>query len=214
MQEVDLSVTEFFEQIQRIIGRMIISEPVQINDVENLCGLDVSYGGEEAVAAAALWSISHRRVIEKAEYRGKPSFPYVPGLLFIREAPLMLAALRGLQRKPNLILVDGHGIAHPRGAGVAVFIGLLSNTPTIGVAKSILVGVLGESVGPFKPILIGDLKVGYAYSTETGRIFYMSPGHRVRVEDIIEIVQRIGFTYPQPLKEAHRISKDRIKNDK
>jgi deoxyribonuclease V len=211
MMDIDPPMKCFLEGLQRVIAQLVKLHPVETSDIETLCGLDVSYKGRNAVTSAVLWSIRHKEYVEKTEYRGEPTFPYIPGLLFMREGHLMLAALGRLHTRPSLILVDGHGIAHPRRAGIAVFVGLLSDIPTVGVAKSILAGELGEAMGPFSPIYISGSKVGYAVSPISGQRYYMSPGHKIGVEDILKIIQLIGIDYPQPLKEAHLISKQMVK---
>lgn len=210
MAKVDESLTWFLKGIQEQLCERIVFQPFSVEKLNTICGVDVSYGRKEGVAVSVAWSVKDRSIVETVEYRAEPAFPYIPGYLFMREGPLMLASLRRLQNSPDLILVDGHGIAHPRRAGIAVFIGLLTNIPTLGVAKSILAGELGERKDAFIPIYLQGSLVGYMVVPNKGKRYYVSPGHLVRVEDIIDIVSSMGLDYPPPLQEAHRLSKERV----
>ncbi len=179
---------------------------LDVGSVEMLCGLDVSYRGEEGVAAAVLWSKTGRKVVETVTFRGDVFFPYIPGLLYAREAPLMLAAIKRLSTRPHLLLVDGHGLAHPRKAGLASIVGLLADTPSVGVAKSLLYGETRVEDG-VEYLEAGGERVGVILRGKGGRRYYVSVGHMVDVESVLRLVNSVGCDLIAPLKEAHRISK-------
>jgi deoxyribonuclease V len=136
--------------------------------------------------------------------------PYIPGLLGFREVPALLRAWAGLATKPDLVLVDGHGIAHPQGLGIASLLGLVLDVPTIGVAKSILVGRvegdLPDTPGAQAPLVWKDRRIGIALRTRRGaNPLYVSPGHRVSPETALRWVLATGTgrRLPVPTQAAH-----------
>ena len=176
--------------------------------ISKLCGLDAAYFNNTASAAAVIWEIG-RGVVEKSVVSSATSFPYIPTLLYAREAPLLLAAYRKLRSVPDLILVDGHGIAHPRRAGLATVIGVLLDLPTVGVAKRLLVGDVEESGKVISRIVYKGRCVGYRVKPEGCRAFYVSPGHKVGLSGVRRIIQLLGLRYPDVLKEADRLARNR-----
>ncbi len=178
-------------------------------------GADASYdrAARRVYGAIAVFSYPELLPVEEAAAAGACPFPYIPGLLSFREAPIILEVWAKLQRLPDLLLVDGQGVAHPRGLGLASHLGLLLDVPTIGVAKSRLVGE-GEMPGPeagAAALLWWDGRpVGWILRTRKGvRPLYVSPGHRVSLEDSREIVLKCAPRYrvPEPLRRADRLSR-------
>lgn len=203
-------MVDFFKGIQLLLASQIRVTRLEVERVETLCGLDVSYSDEEGVATAVLWSRTGRRVIETATFRGGIPFSYIPGLLYAREAPLMLAAIKRLSARPHLLLVDGHGLAHPRKAGLASIVGLLADTPSIGVAKSLLYGETRVEDG-VEYLEAGGERVGVVLRGRGGKRYYISVGHMVDVESIVKLVESLGGDLLQPLREAHLLSKSSLK---
>ena len=191
--------------------------------VRTVAALDASIRrGEELVAAAVLWDVAENKVIEVVAARVPPDevFPYVPGFLSFREAPVYLAALEQLGNAPDALLVDGQGIAHPRGLGVAAHLGVHTGLPSIGVAKSRLygkaTGELGEAAGSAVPLcaseaVIGEpcdrgLQIGWVFrSRDRVKPIFVSPGHRVSVEGSLAFVAGLPrrTKLPEPLRQAH-----------
>ncbi|MFQ6135274.1 MAG: endonuclease V [Nitrososphaerales archaeon] len=207
MPRADPDLKEFITLLQTRIPEIPPRRYVKIEDIKTVCGVDVSYRGGRAAAAAVLWSVPKQETVEVSVHTGQPPFPYIPGLLFMREAPLMTAAIKDLSGKPDIILVDGHGIAHPRRAGLAVFVGLILDTPSLGVAKSRLVGEVGEVEDRFAPLILDGSTVGFMVES-AGRRFFISPGYGVQVGSIRGILRHIGEEYPKVLLEADRISRE------
>ncbi|MEM0444630.1 MAG: endonuclease V [Nitrososphaerota archaeon] len=199
-------LVEFFTEVQKRLSWLIRVSPLDPREVELLCGLDISYRGCEGAAAAVTWSTRTRSITETATYRGSVILPYIPGLLYSREAPLMLAALKILETKPSLLLIDGHGLAHPRRAGLASIMGLLAETPSIGVAKSLLYGTVRAEDGVEYLEADGEV-VGIVLKSARGRKLYVSVGYRVDVQSILGLVSLLGEDLAQPVREAHRLSK-------
>jgi deoxyribonuclease V len=119
----------------------------------------------------------------------------------------LLAAYRKLRSVPDLILVDGHGLAHPRGAGLATVIGVLLDLPTVGVAKRLLVGEVEDSSKVISRIVYEGRCVGYRVKPEGCRAFYVSPGHRIGLRGVRRIIQLLGLRYPDALREADRLAR-------
>jgi deoxyribonuclease V len=148
-------------------------------------------------------------VVESVVIEGRPGFPYVPGLLTFREAPLVLDAFDRIATTPDLILVDGQGIAHPRRFGIASHLGLLFDIPTIGCAKSRL---CGEHEGPplqapaSSPLTDEGELIGAVLRTKTGcKPLYISIGHRIDLPTAVERVLACcrGYRLPEPTRLAH-----------
>ncbi|USI73063.1 endonuclease V [Sphingomonas morindae] len=139
-----------------------------------------------------------------------PPFPYVPGYLGFREAPALLAAWARLAEKPDLLIVDGQGRAHPRRCGIASHIGVLLDWPTIGVAKSLLCGqvegVLGEAAGATAPLVDRGELIGLALrSRARAKPIFVSIGHRVSLESALALIRSVGEgrRQPLPIRRAH-----------
>ncbi|MBP1739153.1 MAG: endonuclease [Deltaproteobacteria bacterium] len=147
--------------------------------------------------------------VEQRWTRGKTSFPYIPGLLSFREIPILVAALNKLKTIPDLILCDGQGIAHPRGLGLATHLGLLVNSPTIGCAKSRLVGSftgLGKDKGDSADLVYSGRVIGAAARTRTGiKPIFISVGNNITLKQSLRIVFRCCPRYrvPEPIRMAH-----------
>ncbi len=177
-------------------------------------GCDAAYArdGVLGFGAAAALDYETLRTIETKTGRAVCSFPYVPGLFAFRELPILLEALKLLTAPPDLILVEGHGIAHPRGAGLASHLGVILDLPTIGCAKTPLGGLWQEPparAGAWTEVRWGDRPVGLAYRPhpESGLLF-LSPGHRVDLPSILQWLPHLMEKHrlPEPLARAHEAS--------
>jgi deoxyribonuclease V len=180
-------------------------------------------GGADAIAdkedrrifgAIAVYSFPELELLEEAGAAGACDFPYRPGLLSFREVPILAAAFRKLRQPPDVLLVDGQGLAHPRGLGLASHLGLVLDLPTIGLAKSRLVGrgeEPGQDAGAASPLILQDRVVGLILRTQKGRQpFYLSVGHKITLEESRKIVMGCVRNYraPLPLRQADRLSRN------
>jgi deoxyribonuclease V len=176
-------------------------------------GLDVSYDRRSPwlFAAIVVLRLPDLAPVESAAVRARATFPYVPGLLSFREAPAGLLAWARLARRPDCLLCDGQGYAHPRRFGLACHFGLLVGRPTIGVAKSLLVGEdrgAGAPRGSAAAIVHHGEVVGMAVRTRAGaKPVYVSTGHRITLERAVATVLACAprFRIPEPIRQAHAL---------
>ena len=176
-----------------------------------IAGADISVNRVAGVATGAVVVLSYPglELVESSIVEGELELPYIPGLLSFRESPLILAACEKLALIPDLILVDGQGIAHPRRLGLACHLGLFLNTPTIGCAKSRLCGsheVPGSEPGDYTELLDGGEIIGAALRTRLGvKPVYVSIGHKVDLQAAVHWVLACcrGYRLPEPTRLAH-----------
>jgi len=208
--------TEQAIAIQERLRQEVVCQD-QIGRLQLVAGVDAGFegGGTVTRAAAVVLSFPNLVRVETAVAVRSTNFAYVPGLLSFREAPTILEALSGLKLSPDLLVCDGHGLAHPRRFGIASHLGLLTNLPSIGVAKSILIGQhdpLGEQPGAWQPLVDQGEIVGAALRTRLGvKPVYVSIGHRLSLETAIELVLRCTGKYrlPEPARLAHHLASGR-----
>lgn len=183
-------------------------------EVARVAGVDVGFENEGAVtrAAVAVLAFPSLRLEASAVARLPTRFPYVPGLLSFREVPAVLAAMEKLAVRPDLLLCDGQGIAHPRRFGIACHLGLLLDLPAIGVAKSRLIGQHGavpDERGAWVPLRDGEETIGAVLRSRQGvRPLYVSPGHRIGLESALAWVMACLTRYrlPETTRWAHRLA--------
>jgi len=185
-----------------------------VGDVHWIAGVDVAFPAQGSVSrgAAVLFCYPDLTPVAGSIAELPTRFPYVPGLLSFRELPALLAALDGLPETPDLILVDGQGIAHPRRLGVASHLGVVLDQPTIGVAKSVLCGRYAEpgpEAGHQSPLLDRGEVIGSVLRTRRNvRPLIVSPGHRVGLQESVAFVQSClrGYRLPEPTRLADRLA--------
>jgi deoxyribonuclease V len=199
--------------IQREGRAHVVSED-RLGSVTRVAGIDVGFEQQGAIsrAAVAILEFPSLRLAESAVVRVPTAFPYVPGLLSFRESPAVLEALGRLSAAPDLLLCDGQGYAHPRRFGLACHIGVLTGLPSIGVAKSRLIGTHGalpERKGAWVPLLDGDETIGAVLRTRSGVApLFVSIGHRVSLPTAIRWVLACTTRYrlPETTRQAHRLA--------
>jgi len=178
--------------------------------IRHVVGLDCAFSrdGTRCLAAAILWHVGERRVIEERHAERPLRFPYVPGLLSFREAPALIAALRKLRSEPDALMLDGQGIAHPRRFGIACHMGILCELPSVGVAKSLLVGEHREpapSRGSRCALMHRGERVGTVLRTRDGvKPVFVSVGHGIDLRAAERLVLRTcaGYRLPEPTRLA------------
>ncbi len=194
---------------ERLAGQVRV-EPLG-RAVEVVAGADMAFSpdGRRCVAAVVVYDLRRDAIVEEAVAWRDARFPYVPGLLSFREAPAVLAAARKLRTVPDAFLFDAQGLAHPRRFGLAAHAGVLLDMPAIGCAKSRLCGTHDEPpyrAGGHVPLIHRGECIGAVLRTRDGvRPVYVSVGHRVTLDDAIDVVLACvrGFRLPEPARRAH-----------
>jgi deoxyribonuclease V len=187
----------------------------RFDKIETIAGIDVAFPCGGKVTRAAIQALSYPALepIETAVIEQETRFPYIPGLLSFREAPSVLAALAELKARPDLLMIDGHGLAHPRRFGIACHVGLLADIPAVGVAKSRLTGRHDDPKlrkGSRTALVGGEEVIGTVLRTRNGvKPVYVSVGHRVSLETAVELTLACATRYrlPEPTRLADKLSK-------
>jgi len=195
--------------IQERLARKVIVSPLP--EVRLVVGVDVAYSRKRnwCSAAAVVFDLETRETVEIAEAQGPSTYPYVPGLLTFREAPPILRALERLETEPDVLLVDGQGLAHPRRMGIATHLGILLDRPTVGCAKSRLTGIHadpGRKKGSWADLKDESECIGRVLRTRTRvKPVFVSIGHRVDLPSAVRLVLRSVSRYriPDPIRLAH-----------
>src|SRR5581483_8932362 len=197
---------------QELAARVVTDD--DFGPLRLVAGVDNSYAPatETTYAGVVVLTWPALEVVERRVSRTPTAFPYVPGLLSFREAPGVLAAIAMLETEPDLFIFDGQGIAHMRGLGLASHLGLVLDRPSIGCAKSKLVGIYtepGPEQGDMAPLRYRGRVVGTVLRPASGRkaLLFVSPGHRVGVESAARIVAECcrGRIMPEPTRLAHQL---------
>lgn len=196
--------------------------------VRTVAGVDQAFVEDGEIAVSVAVVVHDRETIERSAAERETRVPYIPGLLAFREGEAVVASLEKLDRKPDIVLVDGSGRIHPRQAGLATHVGVALDIPTVGVAKSLLCGEPRRSVerleeGECIEIVAGDYvdapdgtTMGYAVQTKqysenattTVNPLYVSPGHRVNAETAVKVVAEAcdGYKLPEPVRRADALA--------
>ena len=196
--------------LQRQLAEQIREIPIS-KPVGTIAGADVSYSRKDSKVYAAVLVFTFPDIVltDNALASDTVQFPYIPGLLSFREAPVLEKAFRKIRKKPDVIIFDGQGIAHPRGLGLASHMGLILNSPSIGCAKTRLVGIharLPQDRGSTVPLTDQGRVVGGVVRTRQAvNPVFVSPGHAITVEEAIDLVLSCckGYRLPEPTRQAH-----------
>jgi deoxyribonuclease V len=199
------------KQIQRDLREHVAIEPLD-EQLEIIAGVDVSVKAEQARSAIVLLSFPDLEPIQAKTAIRPVAFPYVPGLLAFREGPVVLEALKELTERPDVLIFDAHGLAHPRRMGLATHLGVLLDLPSVGCAKSRLCGEYAEpdeEKGSWTPLRDGEEVIGAVVRTRDNvRPVFVSVGHRVDLETAVSLVLDCAPKYrlPETTRWAHRVA--------
>lgn len=200
-------------EVQRQLRDQVVIED-RLGPIEYVAGVDVGFEEDGAVtrAAIAVLRLSDLKLMDQGIARRPTTFPYIPGFLSFREIPAVLDALAKLETEPGILLCDGQGYAHPRRLGIAVHLGLLTDIPSIGVAKSWLIGKhdpLPEERGAWQPLHDKGEVIGAVLRTrDNTNPLYISSGHRISLTTAIDYVMRCTPKYrlPETTRWAHKLA--------
>lgn len=202
-------------RLQRILADQVRQEPLDTNQVQLVAGADISFDASQDETAVPVFAgfvilqLPELTVVEKVGVQTTARFPYIPGLLSFREVPPLLQAWSLLKQKPDALIADGQGLAHPRRFGLACHLGLQLDLPTIGVAKSLFVGQHGpvpEAPGAWTPLTDRGEVIGAVLRTRQGvSPVYVSTGHRCDLASAVALTLRcVGKTrLPETTRQAH-----------
>ncbi|MDH3382103.1 MAG: endonuclease V [Flavobacteriaceae bacterium] len=207
--EKERMIQKFREEQLKLAKKVVIKD--EFEEIKLVGGVDQAFVGNDVISAVVVCDYRTMKVLEKQYAVVKTNVPYIPSYLSYREAPAIIEAVNKLEKKPNVLLVDGHGIAHPRKIGLASHTGLSLDIPTIGIAKALLCGEVKE-----ERIIIGESTRGYQLiAKEHANPLFVSPGHKVGLKNSLEIVKnciRLPHKLPEPLHLAHRYA-DKIRKE-
>lgn len=210
----DVSVHEAVRIQEELSRQVLLSDSFSV--IRLVGGIDVSAPAHSSVGCAgiAILSFEDLSLVEFRYAKKELRWPYIPGFLSFREVPVILAALSEVECVPDVIIVDGHGIAHPRRFGIAAHLGVLLDAPTVGCAKSLLYGHYSEP-GPHRgdiSLLLDDTgrQIGNVVRTQDGvKPLFVSPGNRMSFNSAAKVVieSTPAYRLPEPIRFAHKLAK-------
>jgi deoxyribonuclease V len=210
----DVDVREATEIEEKLRNQLSLKNGFVFRDIRWIAGADVAYdtGGDAIFGAVVVLSFPELVVAEENWVKGRVEFPYIPGLLTFREAPVLLEAFSLLKQRPDVIVFDGQGIAHPRGFGLAAHAGLLLGLPSAGCAKTRLVGEyspVGKKRRSFSWLWFEGKKVGAVVRTRADvKPVFVSPGDKITIQTAVRLVLAAcrGYRIPEPIRKAHQLA--------
>jgi deoxyribonuclease V len=212
LHDWNLSPTAAVALQKKLAQHIDVRPTITLEQIKLIAGVDVSFNRYNPLftAGVVILRADTLEVVESAWAQHIVTFPYIPGLLSFREIPVLTEALSKITSEPDVLVVDGQGIAHPRRLGIATHLGLVLQRPTIGVAKSILAGHLSPMANP-QPGMTADLIdhdeiIGQAlWTKKRSKPVYISPGHLINQSSATHIVQAClrGYRLPEPTRQAH-----------
>ena len=198
--------TKIIELQNEFSKKVITHDYLNNNNIRNVCGIDVSYKDLNAFCSAVIVNKNTLEIIEIVNEKSTISYPYIPGLFMLREGEPLLKIVRLLKNLFDVLLIDGHGILHPRQCGLASYVGIMIDKPTIGVAKNLLCGSILKN----NYIEYNKKILGYRIKKNNKKDIYVSVGHKISLETSIDIVKKLtkkSEFIPEPLRIADIYSK-------
>lgn len=191
--------------VQRFLASRVVAKD-RAGPFSMVCGLDVAFRGGFAVGAAVVTRYGSKEVVDRAVAKVEVKIPYIPTLLAFREMPAIYAAFKKLRTRPDIVMVDGHGLAHPLRVGIASHFGVVAGTPSIGVAKKVLCGEVLDVGLPYKVIVDKGEVVGAVVERGPAKL-YVSVGNMVTLETAVKcVVDNLWRRLPEPIMRAHELA--------
>ena len=194
-------------EIQNEFAKKVISSDYfSKNTIHRICGIDVSYDNSNAFCTAVIMNKNILEIMEIMNEKSKVKYPYMPGFFILREGKPLLEILKSLKNKFDLLLIDGSGVLHPRKCGLASYIGIIIDIPTIGVTKNLLCGsILDNNYIEYNKTILG-----YRIQKNNTRSIYVSVGHKISLGTAVDLIKQITKEeefIPEPLRIADINSK-------
>jgi len=193
-----------------------MTKKVVLNDtfekIGTVAGVDVAYSDDNAYGTCVVFDYNTKRIINEKTVKTKIDFPYISTYLSFREYPVIEKLIKSLKEKPTILMIDGNGVLHPFGIGLASHVGLLLNTPTIGVAKTLLCGkteFIPKKQGDFSRTIYKKRRIGFCFkSSKNAKPIFVSPGHKISFESSLNVVQGFcKYRIPEPIRMADIVGK-------
>ena len=207
--------TEQAQQLQNELYKQVVRID-RFETIKTVAGVDIGFKNNTALASVVILSFPDLLVVDGVVAESRVNFPYIPGYLSFREIPPLLVAFARLKTEPDLVIVDGQGIAHPRRFGLACHLGLILDKPTIGCAKSRLCGQYTEpnkEKGAYTNLLDKDEIIGTVLRTRTNvSVVYVSIGHRISLDSarMLTLACCKGYRLPETTRYAHKAASGKI----
>ena len=196
----------YFINLQKEIAKKVIDYDCIDNEINNICGIDVAYKNNIAFCSALIVNKRTLEIIESINHKSIVNYPYIPGLLILRESESIISILKLIKNTYDVLLIDAHGVLHPRKCGLACYIGVIIDKPTIGVAKNLLCGhIIKDNYIEYN----GEI-LGYRIKKTNKKDIYVSIGHKIGLATAINIVMDLikdNERLPEPLRLADINSK-------
>jgi deoxyribonuclease V len=208
---LDPAETEFFGDLQVLLLRSRTKKRRFLSKrITRICAVDAAYSRGDVTAVATV--VVGGRATDQAVYSGRCTFPYASGLLYLHEGPFVVEAVRRLKEKPKLVCFDAHGLAHPRSAGLALICGMVLGIPSIGIAKSLLIGeVAGERETETPQRILRDGRTVGLVTRIGGGTRYWSPGYSVAVGQLQTLIGQYGSACLNAMAASHQEARRRIR---
>ena len=208
--KVKKQTIQVLRKLQRTLAERIVLKD-EFSSLKRIAAFDLAFFDNEAVVVGVITDFKTCELIELKSLKVKLFFPYIPTLLAFREAPPIIRVFKKFKLKPDLTLINGHGLAHPNFCGIASHVGVVLDVSTIGIAQNKLCGHYEEprKVGEAKRLIFDGRAVGFVLkSRENCRPIFISPGHKVSLKTSLEIVKKLikDHKLPEPLYLAHSLA--------
>lgn len=203
------NMMDHLAEVQSKLASKVIKKD-SFTKLEKIAGVDISFSKENlAIAAAVILDSNSFNILEKKTIAVELLFPYIPGFLGFREANAMVLILNQLESDFDVSMINGHGILHPRGFGLASHVGLLADVPTIGVAKRLIGGTYTYHGTPFKVIKFMNQTIGACVNG-----IYVSIGHKISLKTAVDLLLKMRiYKMPEPLRQAHILATKTAKQE-
>jgi deoxyribonuclease V len=194
------SLIPFAKSLQMRLLDLFVDSQLSAKNIKVTLAVDSAYSERHVFTCAVMFDLKANKVVRKWRIKDDVCFPYIPGYLFMREAPPIVHLLSKINEDYDLLLVDAHGRLHPRRAGLATTVGILMRKPTLGIAKSLLVGSVNEGK-MLEPVTLKGELLGYRINS-FGSIFYVSQGNMISLKESLEFLKIRNYRYPEEMKVA------------
>ncbi|MBM3199546.1 endonuclease V [Candidatus Woesearchaeota archaeon] len=212
---MNIDFNKLKETQKKIAETVVLKDSFKLESVSTIAGFDLAYHKKKVICAAVVLDLKTMKIIEKKRTVSEEKFPYIANFLMFREGPPIIGTYHELETKPDIIMIDGGGVLHPLKSGVATYVGVSLDKPSIGVTKKLLCGEVYEGkIYVEKDTIKGKVKDlrGERVETKIGsRPIFVSPGHKISITTSVKIVHMClsgNHKLPEPLRLAHRYADD------